>query len=74
MSSHFNSIKVRLELYHHVVICSTSHEFQFHKGTIRTEGIKKVALLFKRDFNSIKVRLEPSERDAARCDTRISIP
>ena len=53
----FNSIKVRLELvtagdFKKVV------EFQFHKGTIRTQKI----ILFLPclpHFNSIKVRLEP---------------
>ena len=34
-NSHFNSIKVRLEL-NRLINAIVSREFQFHKGTIRT--------------------------------------
>ena len=34
---HFNSIKVQLELTVIIVTTSFFIEFQFHKGTIRTE-------------------------------------
>ena len=53
----FNSIKVQLER-------STSKvrgiqiKFQFHKGTIRTQNLTKERGV-QRDFNSIKVQLEP---------------
>ena len=55
---HFNSIKVRLEL---VTVDTTfiNHQFQFHKGTIRTrhDALEDNQLAY---FNSIKVRLERS--------------
>ena len=54
--ANFNSIKVRLErTWTH---CSTeSHEFQFHKGTIRTGTVLNEDSSLT-NFNSIKVRLE----------------
>ena len=53
---YFNSIKVRLELASKNAYDSL-HEFQFHKGTIRTVITKAVngVIMY---FNSIKVRLE----------------
>ena len=59
---HFNSIKVRLELAYHQDI---DHEalFQFHKGTIRTKRLEFHPFRLI-NFNSIKVRLEPSEVSA----------
>ena len=54
---YFNSIKVRLELGRLRYNINTVTEFQFHKGTIRTE----FCLLYENNdnnFNSIKVRLE----------------
>ena len=36
----------------------SSAAFQFHKGTIRTQ-VHQMNEDFKRNFNSIKVRLEP---------------
>ena len=53
---YFNSIKVRLEppkLWKHRAV----HQFQFHKGAIRTKP-RFVTLLSVSNFNSIKVRLE----------------
>ena len=53
---HFNSIKVRLELLFGTVEVGL-HQFQFHKGAIRTfENLSNTELLS--NFNSIKVRLE----------------
>ncbi len=52
----FNSIKVRLE-HTNYNTSNTDSEFQFHKGTIRTQAFS--ALLDTHlHFNSIKVRLE----------------
>ncbi len=52
----FNSIKVRLE--QSAVFPEVERNgFQFHKGTIRTVSSKYYGSQ-KRDFNSIKVRLE----------------
>ena len=54
---HFNSIKVRLEQELQTYNIYNPFQFQFHKGTIRTEA--KRALKYSVDnFNSIKVRLE----------------
>ena len=52
----FNSIKVQLKLQtekRYLLICL----FQFHKGTIRTNGLLPSVGL-RSNFNSIKVRLE----------------
>ena len=54
---YFNSIKVRLERQSKRSE-KREDQFQFHKGTIRTRGINPGELV-DRDFNSIKVRLEP---------------
>ena len=69
---YFNSIKVRLEQ------CSTASEayiqpFQFHKGTIRTEGAHLLWMPCAY-FNSIKVRLELASVTASSTRTTISIP
>ena len=57
-NTNFNSIKVRLELA--ALIHSTQlAQFQFHKGTIRTFWSSDRGGA-ERDFNSIKVRLEPN--------------
>ena len=55
---HFNSIKVRLELWNRTNKQKVS-QFQFHKGAIRTLRLVQ-AVTMLRYFNSIKVRLEPS--------------
>ena len=49
---------MRLELIQDYYIIYPN-KFQFHKGAIRTESAR-VEAEKKRDFNSIKVRLEPS--------------
>ena len=54
----FNSIKVRLELTPQATP-NVTPEFQFHKGTIRTQNTSKDKGKEK-NFNSIKVRLELS--------------
>ena len=59
---HFNSIKVRLELSASSVSITTPG-FQFHKGTIRTQGINTHQQRNIRNFNSIKVRLELESPD-----------
>ena len=59
MSPDFNSIKVRLEL-NHSFYSLYEKVFQFHKGTIRTQG-NDPTLLGIDYFNSIKVRLEKDE-------------
>ena len=53
----FNSIKVRLELDNLCVNVQKLAEFQFHKGTIRTQSLLSTDN-FNSHFNSIKVRLE----------------
>ena len=53
----FNSIKVRLEQPRKSKMKMHVHEFQFHKGTIRTQGTHNGGGGDVR-FNSIKVRLE----------------
>ena len=54
---YFNSIKVRLELKLSTDTTAVLAQFQFHKGTIRTEqGLWTNEK--SRNFNSIKVRLE----------------
>ena len=58
--AYFNSIKVRLEQLHQRQPYNKAL-FQFHKGTIRTRSCKDKQT-FKCNFNSIKVRLEPSIR------------
>ena len=56
---HFNSIKVRLEHMSSLFMTTFANAFQFHKGAIRTEG--EIELAYSGgNFNSIKVRLEPS--------------
>ena len=56
MFCYFNSIKVRLELGNTTPILFL-HQFQFHKGTIRTIPETSPYQLYNH-FNSIKVRLE----------------
>ena len=52
---------------------SEPQEFQFHKGTIRTShSVCRVNAYL--DFNSIKVRLEPTSVAKTICSTAISIP
>ena len=53
---YFNSIKVQLELSASQD-CSSSSQFQFHKGTIRTLSSLDLPP-FLNYFNSIKVQLE----------------
>ncbi len=54
---YFNSIKVRLKHGVGREFVNVEHEFQFHKGTIKT---LLDALIYpaNRNFNSIKVRLK----------------
>ena len=52
----FNSIKVRLEQQNNTNT-TQAPAFQFHKGAIRTKGIRR-AVSSPSYFNSIKVRLE----------------
>ena len=68
----FNSIKVRLEQCrpHLPKLISL---FQFHKGTIRTKNLEDLKV-HQRNFNSIKVRLEPRNRLHADTIKLISIP
>ena len=54
---HFNSIKVRLEPTLRFILSVKGSEFQFHKGTIRTNLVRHSRIV-KTYFNSIKVRLE----------------
>ena len=54
----FNSIKVRLEQIS-VNAANALLLFQFHKGAIRTNLASELHAAHK-DFNSIKVRLEPA--------------
>ena len=54
----FNSIKVQLELGVHYFL-QVAKSFQFHKGTIRTWGLRSSRGSHKDNFNSIKVQLEP---------------
>ena len=70
---YFNSIKVRLELPDYAGLIVLKAEFQFHKGTIRT-GADLKNVLTTSNFNSIKVRLEPSFRKEILRHTPISIP
>ena len=37
MTNNFNSIKVRLKRYHTEEDIHLIHQFQFHKGTIKTD-------------------------------------
>ena len=53
---YFNSIKVRLKLSSEK-ICNYEHQFQFHKGTIKTL-LKRLFIKHYLYFNSIKVRLK----------------
>ena len=55
-NTNFNSIKVRLEPPPKMMM-QGDMIFQFHKGTIRTEG-DNLFFLHVHYFNSIKVRLE----------------
>ena len=55
----FNSIKVRLEQGNREAHIR-GRGFQFHKGTIRTKGVRPFPNI-DRNFNSIKVRLELSD-------------
>ena len=54
----FNSIKVQLK---HIIdnVIAPPIEFQFHKGTIKTDGLIQVCRKFDGNFNSIKVQLKP---------------
>ena len=54
--AYFNSIKVRLEQNNNNH-SALAHQFQFHKGAIRTV-LQRYDLLEAHHFNSIKVRLE----------------
>ena len=56
--NYFNSIKVRLEQIWRT-LPNSLYTFQFHKGTIRTSNIN-IRFLNLLNFNSIKVRLEPT--------------
>ena len=70
--TNFNSIKVRLEQLSRR-FPSRYTVFQFHKGAIRTA--ERAADVEKnKDFNSIKVRLEPEIKDEVTCILDISIP
>ena len=53
----FNSIKVQLELVQAKVDSGIILTFQFHKGTIRTDGLY-LHRFHNGDFNSIKVQFE----------------
>ena len=71
-TGYFNSIKVRLE--------HTCHPhnrqialFQFHKGTIRTQVMNDEGTDVD-NFNSIKVRLEPTSPSCRNSRRLISIP
>ena len=55
--SNFNSIKVRLERIAQKNQKASVFQFQFHKGTIRTDLLPNYLQRFG-NFNSIKVRLE----------------
>ena len=55
--SDFNSIKVRLK-HSCVAVRPYSVQFQFHKGTIKTNP-RTMQQMRQRNFNSIKVRLKP---------------
>ena len=54
---YFNSIKVQLRLDLNNFVCS-NNEFQFHKGTIKTEELSSMYSTHA-NFNSIKVQLRP---------------
>ena len=56
LNINFNSIKVRLEQVEQQV-SNFDSEFQFHKGTIRTELTNKIRI-DRKNFNTIKVLLE----------------
>ena len=56
VASNFNSIKVRLEQSANK-LAKEKNKFQFHKGTIRTDGDDSWRIPIHH-FNSIKVRLE----------------
>ena len=69
----FNSIKVRLELVSNFKTARTITRFQFHKGAIRTDyPIPELDSIG--NFNSIKVRLEPSLIVLSALISVISIP
>ena len=68
----FNSIKVRLELPL-MGYSSPGYPFQFHKGTIRTSATNGIVVNVP-NFNSIKVRLEPSFPKYPPSGSNISIP
>ena len=57
MEEYFNSIKVRLKQNTARPALGLA-EFQFHKGTIKTEGTCVLRHTYYH-FNSIKVRLKP---------------
>ena len=56
---YFNSIKVRLKLALEE-LGQTVSQFQFHKGTIKTEPQNTIRTAQGTHFNSIKVRLKRS--------------
>ena len=58
---YFNSIKVQLKLSHSLLPQMQLKQFQFHKGTIKTDyalGVYRAGM----DFNSIKVQLKLETR------------
>ena len=57
INSNFNSIKVQLNPSKECQPLAAS-SFQFHKGTIKPEGLQLVETA-EGDFNSIKVQLNP---------------
>ena len=67
--THFNSIKVRLELEVPEDATDDAPLFQFHKGAIRT-FIPQVLLVQITHFNSIKVRLERSSLQRLFCSSQ----
>ena len=70
----FNSIKVRLKENRADQQPSRRHEFQFHKGAIKSHG-HVVSVVVVIGFNSIKVRLKGFPQATGRClKTDVSIP
>ena len=64
---YFNSIKVRLKLTAGTIDGDVYVEFQFHKGTIKTDAFNTSTADRKTDFNSIKVRLKQKEELFSSC-------
>ena len=69
----FNSIKVRLKREYGPVTFRPHYQFQFHKGTIKTNSAAFVRMR-QHDFNSIKVRLKPKIYQDFYRNPYISIP